>query len=314
MRYEATSVRAEAPLICGKRALKSRRAGMPIGPLAYGSCSCTCALRNLHKKPGHAGSARCAGDGRSGCERAVAVAGIRAAVAARPRVLEPSFVRLCTGRKRLRPAGSHKLRPRPTESACELSLGGYLLSAAMRAFARITAGGKHLPPVEERQSRVDEQLCSSTLLPMVRPPASSPYETSANCRGAAGWRRAASAASIRVAFASNLRRLVQVSCGWPRVAAGSDLWAPAGSRATSGRGVVLGRRPPAAARARSRAATRASCCTFFAVCCAFVRERAISCTFFSVCCGGGRARGALPPAFPSKTAGQTNDAENAYRK
>ena len=48
-----------APHVGGKRlrpaktpAVKGRWAGVPIDPLVYGSCSCTFALRNLHKSPG----------------------------------------------------------------------------------------------------------------------------------------------------------------------------------------------------------------------------------------------------------------------
>ena len=82
-------------------------------------------------------------------------------------------------------------------------------------------------PEEKRQSRVDEHLCSSTLLPMIRPPARSPYETSTNRRGATGRRRAASAGCAQIAAAPGMRRLVQVSCGWPRVGRASDLRARA---------------------------------------------------------------------------------------
>ena len=163
--------------------------------------------------------------------------------------------------------------------------------------------------VEKRQSRVDGQVCPSTLRFRVRPPVGSPYETSTN-RLTCGLGRAVPAADVRVAPAFGLRRLVQVSSGWSRAATALDLRAVAGSRAAGGRAAV----PRCSLRGRVRAAARAPAAHFFSVCCAFVGERAVSCAFFAVCCRSGRARGAPPPASPSKTAGQTNDDEMAYRK
>ena len=63
--------------------------------------------------------------------------------------------------------------------------------------ARLRARGLRKP----RRSRVDGQVCPSTLLPMVLRPAGSPYETSTN-RQTAGRRHAASVAGSRVAAAS----------------------------------------------------------------------------------------------------------------
>ena len=66
-------------------------------------------------------------------------------------------------------------RPRPA-SNCGLRKG-------RDAFGGFAAGSiADSRPVEKRRSRVDEQVCSSTPLLMVRLPACSPYETSTNRR------------------------------------------------------------------------------------------------------------------------------------
>ena len=124
---------------------------------------------------------------------------------------------------------------------------------------------------------------------------------------------AASAAGTWAADAPGLRRLVEVSFGWPREGRAFDLRVRAAvgervavSRVAGGRFAAAGRRLPAAARGLG--------CTFFSVCCGFVIERAVSCTFFSVCCISGRTRGDSPSAALRKTAGQTNDDETAHKK
>ena len=84
------------------------------------------------------------------------------------------------------------------------------------------SAGKRFRPAKKRHSRVDGQICPSTLLFMVRPPARSPYETSTNRRACRlRPRRARSGCAGR--DHPTLRRLVQVSCGWPRVGRASDL-------------------------------------------------------------------------------------------
>ena len=62
-------------------------------------------------------------------------------------------------------------------------------SAGMRAAlpGRIDSAGEGFRPAKKRRLRVDGQVCPSTLLFMVRPPAGSPYETSTN-RQAGGSR------------------------------------------------------------------------------------------------------------------------------
>ena len=118
------------------------------------------------------------------------------------------------------------------------------------AQARIVAGGKRFRPAEKRQSRVDGQVCPSTRLLMVRPPAGSPYETSTNrqvCELGTS-RRLQWTFGLRAP--SGLRRLVQVSRGWSRVGCALDLRAYAGWGRT---------RPVPALRARKNAFSVQKC-------------------------------------------------------
>ena len=97
----------------------------------------------------------------------------------------------------------------------------------------VDSAGKGLRPAEKRQSRADGHMCPSARSFMVLRPVRSPYETSTN-RRECGLGGAAPAVGVWVVAASSKRRLVQVSCGWPRVAAPFDPRAPAGSQAASG--------------------------------------------------------------------------------
>ena len=152
---------------------------------------------------------------------------------------------------------------------------------------------------------------------MVLLPGCSPYETSTNRRGVqvGGALRPWRARGLRPPPSSG---------DWCRFrAAGRGLRSRSAGKRPRIREQARrrpGPRPPAGSRAeRPPAAARSPCggaggCTFFAVCCTFVGERAASCTFFAVCCRSGRVRGFPSPAFPSKTAVQANDDEMAYRK
>ena len=74
---------------------------MSIGPLAYGSSTSAFALRNLHKSPGRRGSAaRCICGARTDRGRSW------------PAAIGAGFVRLATGRARIRPVGARGLTGR----------------------------------------------------------------------------------------------------------------------------------------------------------------------------------------------------------
>ena len=91
---------------------------------------------------------------------------------------------------------------------------------------RAGSAGKRFRPTEKRQSRVDGQVCPSTLLPMVRPPAGSPYETSTN-------RRAHSSAPRRIRRiqrACGALRPEAICAGFVRLAAGRARIRPVGAR------------------------------------------------------------------------------------
>ena len=118
---------------------------------------------------------------------------------------------------------------------------------------------------KKRQSRADGQVCPSARLLMVREPASSPYETSTN-RRTAGLGRCRTCGRPRTVGTLDLRRLVQVSCGWPRVGRLRDPQAPGVARA------ARCPRGPAAGAGRNGRRTREP------------RRRRPSCTFFEVRC------------------------------
>ena len=99
------------------------------------------------------------------------------------------------------------------------------------AAGRSSAYGAVLDPylqlAKKRQSRVDGQVCPSTLLVMVRPPAGSPYETSTNRQGTAGWRRAAFVTSPQVEAGHHP---TAIGAGFVRLATGRARIRPAGAR------------------------------------------------------------------------------------
>ena len=123
--------------------------------------------------------------------------------------------------------GASRRSRRTSLAAKACSGGGHILVGRRAAPPRCAdPDEKRLRPAENRQSRADGHICPSAQLLMVRAPASSPYETSTNRRGK--WIGALSplrrVLGLRVAL--DLRRLVQVSCGWLRAATASDLRTP----------------------------------------------------------------------------------------
>ena len=87
--------------------------------------------------------------------------------------------------------GGASRRSRRTSLAAKACGGGGRILVGKRAALPGCADldEKRLRPAEKRRSRADGQMCPSTLLLMVRPPAGSPYETSTN-RRACGSKRA----------------------------------------------------------------------------------------------------------------------------
>ena len=112
------------------------------------------------------------------------------------------------------------------------------------------------------------------------------------------------------AAAADLRRLVQVSCGWQRVGSATDLRAPAGARAESGHAGASGRSP----RGRSPGCS-ASGCTFFEVRCRRVGEGRVRAHFlrFVAAKGAPAARGECSlRRVHCKSAGQGNDEHTGH--
>ena len=142
--------------------------------------------------------------------------GMRAAVASSKwRLVQVSCGWPRVGRAFDRPAGAHKEKPRHTS---------LLTNAGGKVFDGFAAGSvAGLRLAEKRRSRVDGQACPSTLLLMVRPPARSPYETSTNRHGLRAGPSLGPQRAFEPRARTDPRRLVQVSCGWPRVARASDL-------------------------------------------------------------------------------------------
>ena len=81
-------------------------------------------------------------------------------------------------------------------------------------------------PEEKRHSRVDEQVCSSTLRPILRPPARSPYETSTNRRGM----RLGTSPHLQAPSCCKRFRPSAIGAGFVRLAAGRTYPRPAGAR------------------------------------------------------------------------------------
>ena len=155
--------------------------------------------------------------------------------------------------------------------------GGSRPRAWCRSSAFGVGSGKGLRPAEKRRSRADGHECPSARCLMVRQPAGSPYETSTNRRGV----RAGGAPCCGGRSDRGRPYPAAIGAGFARLASGCDWLRPAGAR-------------------------------WFAI--RRWARRRIRLHIFSVCCGGGRACGAPPQASPSKTAGQTNGDELAYRK
>ena len=108
----------------------------------------------------------------------------------------------------------------------------------------------------------------STLLVMVLRPAGSPYETSTN-RRVYGSKPRRERQFRRACGAFDQRRLVQVSCGWPRAGSALDLRAPAGARTRRGPSASSALFRDFCTPAASRGGPGASFCEF---CTAAARE------------------------------------------
>ena len=107
----------------------------------------------------------------------------------------------------------------------------------LRAFG---AGSAYaLRPAKKRQSRVDGQVCPSTRLFMIRPPARSPYETSTNRRGM----RLGTSSHLQAPSCGRRFRPSAIGAGFVRLAAGRTYPRPAGAR-----GSPAGRSPPLLAK------------------------------------------------------------------
>ena len=147
-------------------------------------------------------------------------------------------------------------------------------AAPIREQARFGAGGNAFGLRKPRRSRVDEQLCSSTLPPMVRQPAGSPYETSTNRRGV----RAGGALCCGGRSGCGHTSPAAIGAGFVRLASGRR------ARPTCGRPRVhelrtSGTAPSAAALQQQSARG------------AWTSPRASGCTFFEVRCSEGRPGG-----------------------
>ena len=157
---------------CGKAAVKGRWAGVPIGPAGF------VILNAGREAPGVEGSRWLRT--RSGLLVILSVASLRASgVEGSRRLRTRSGLLVILSVASLRASGVEGSRWRQRLAA---AIGLPRSGCARPRPGASTRSGKACGLRKPRHSRVDEQLCSSTLLSMVRPPARSPCETSTNRR------------------------------------------------------------------------------------------------------------------------------------
>ena len=169
----------------------------------------------------------------------------------------------------------------PTETICSRNLASHrrqtpqheVCGACARLGACGAGSGSELQPDEKQQSRVDGQVCPSTLLVMVRPPARSPYETSTNRHGT----RVGPSPHLHVPMNCRRAKPAAIGAGFVRLASSRDRFRPAGAcgsnvrrafvhpidsqirwgrRKTPAREGACGRRPVAGACERAPVAAR----------------------------------------------------------
>ena len=199
-------LRTESPPSSEKAAIKGRWAGVPIDPAAYGSRSCEFALRNLHKSP----------EGRVGASTR-----LRRALGLCP---PPSSGDWCRFRAAGRGSGAPSTCGRPAGA------GGSSGRMWVRAPRRLRRGlplwrcGLRKSGNQGSMGRCAHRPCclwfALLRVRLTKPP---------QIAGGTGRGFDAPAAGARAVPASVQRRLVQVSCGWPRVGSASDPRAPAGA-------------------------------------------------------------------------------------